>query len=122
MTMTFRLTDASHDLTIVGGSLAKVTGAEEVRQRVLVALFHEWQEYFMNELSGVPWQEIILGSKDLRIIETILRWAILQVPGVVSILVLESTFAARQLQIYATIEVEGESGNETINISLLKGG
>ena len=107
MTLTWRMTDES-DLVISSGTLSVVTGSEEVRQRVLIALRHYWQEYFLNVPAGLPWYEFILGSKDKQTVDALLRAAILAVPGVDSIVnfqvVYPSNSTPRQLEVYADIE------------------
>ena len=87
MSMTWGISLDYHDLVVdTGGTLLKVYGAEEVRQRILVSLLHHWEEYFLNVPAGVPWYQLILGSKDKKMVETILRRRVLEVPGVASIL------------------------------------
>jgi hypothetical protein len=105
--MTWKLTGTG-DLTITSASkLAMVTGSVEVQQRVIVALQHEYQEYFLNVEGGVPWYQSILGLKDLKIAETILRSIVMRVAGVNSILRLTAKYGdARQVEITALIETE----------------
>lgn len=117
MAMTWALTDEHHDLTIRGGRLQVVAGAEEIRQRVVVTLRHYWREYFLNLPGGVPWYEVILGSKDLRLVELLLRREVLRVPGVVSIAAISVRYtAARHLSVLIDLEVEGSG--ELVNVSL----
>ena len=85
MAFTWALDDATYDLSISKGKLVQVSGADEVKQRILVTLWHYWREYFLNVPGGVPWYELILGSKDKRLVESLLRKIIFDVPGVVSI-------------------------------------
>jgi hypothetical protein len=97
----------SWDLAISGGSLAKVSGTDEVKQRILITLWHYWQEYFLNVPGGVPWYQLILGSKNQKIVESILRSVILGVPGVVSIFRLNiqrSSTSYRDFVLYADVE------------------
>lgn len=105
MPFTWKLVNG--DLSIRNGRLQTVAGAEEVKQRVLVAYRHYWEEYFLNVPDGVPWYEVILGSKDLRTAELILRRQGLEVPGVVSIVSFQLDFnnATRALNIYGVFEV-----------------
>lgn len=121
MSMTWGLNLDNHDLVIgQNGSLLKVYGAEEVRQRILVSLLHNWEEYFLNVPAGVPWYQLILGSKDKKMVETILRRRVLEVPGVASILdfqlIWPSTSTARQMEVYMSVEVLGQEGPEIIDL------
>lgn len=117
MAFTWKL-NGSHDLGITSrGKLEIVYGPDEVKQRILVALRHYWQEYFLNVQDGVPWYEVILGSKNKKTVELIIRRAILEVPGVIGIVALDvitSTTISRHLEIYGTVEVEKYEG--TLNI------
>jgi len=106
--------NGNHDLSITSrGKFALIYGPDEVKQRILVALRHYWQEYFLNVQDGVPWYEVILGSKNKKTIELIIRRSILDVPGVIGIVSLEvqlSTTITRQLEIYGTVEVQKYEG------------
>ena len=124
MAFTFAL-NGRHDLSInPRGRLVRVYGPDEVKQRILVALRHYWQEYFLNVQDGVPWYEVILGSKNKKTIELIIRRAILEVPGVVtvsSLVIQYSNTDHRHLEIYATVEVESYEGtlaSETVGVNL----
>lgn len=119
MPFTFLLNGA-HDLEIRNGKFRAVYGADEVKQRILVALRHFWGEYFLDTSDGVPWYEVILGSKDLKTVELILRRKVLEVPGVISVLSLEMLFSSttpRHLDIYIVAEVQGYDG--TVNAGAL---
>lgn len=121
MSFTFAL-NGYHDLSINReGKLASVYGPEEVKQRILVSLRHYWEEYFLNVPDGIPWYEIILGSKDLATVESIIRGKILDVPGVVAIVSIDIRFsssAERQVAIDAVVEVEGVASLAFQNITL----
>lgn len=120
MTMTFAVDPNTNDLFIFNNKLGIIDGIDEVRQRVMIALHHEYQEYFLNVPAGVPWNELILGSKNMRIVESILRDIVLNVPGVVSII----SFAIdtprlsnnRKLTISMQIEAQGIIGTNIIDI------
>jgi hypothetical protein len=110
MTMTWELDSTKHDLMIVGGKLKIISGADEVRQRILIALWHYWEEYFLNVPAGVPWYELILGSKNKKTVEALLRKAVLDVPGVISIMQFQMQLAVGSLRdfvIFMNVEVIG---------------
>lgn len=109
MATTWKLTNK--DLVIENGTFAMVNGADEVAQRIEVTLNHEWNEYFLNYPGGVPWYSTILGSKDKDTVLLILRKAILDVPGVVSVLDVQITTSGRTATISARAEVQ--NGNKT---------
>ena len=126
MAYTFALNNRYNDILIGSdGKLATIYGAEEVRQRVLIALRHYWQEYFLNVPAGVPWYELILGSKDVKQAEALIRREVLAVPGVVSIVSVSRDFmnTSRALSFDMRIEVTGPEGPsiEDISFTMEKG-
>lgn len=120
MSMTWDLLQSGkHDLTIRGGALRMVDGADEVRQRILITLQHHWQEYFLNVPAGLPWYELILGSKDKRMVEALLRRAVLSVPNVSSIIGLQANWSSsvsRQLDIVLDVEAITIYGVQAVSI------
>jgi len=121
MTWTLNLDQFSHDLQIVNGKFVRVNGAQEVRQRVKVAIWHYIQEYFLNVPNGVPWYEQILGRKSgTLIVSKILRRRILTTPGVVRIIefFVEFDNITRTLNIESTIQVEGNQFDPTTILPL----
>jgi len=117
MTFTWKL-NGNHDISIKDGKIIIVFGAEEVKQRILVALKHFYAEYFLDVTKGVPWYEAILGSKDTKNAELILRRAILDVPGVIGITFFSMAFtnASREMKIYLSAEVQSGENAEIINL------
>lgn len=112
MTFSWTINDAYNDV-IVGrdGKLAKIKGAPEVRQRTIIALRHYWQEYFLNVPVGMPWYELVLGTKDTKQAELLIRDTVLKVPGVISILNINSIKSKdRHVSFNIRIEVQGISG------------
>ena len=110
MAFTWALDTLVYDLSIKNGVLKTVSGADEVQQRILVTLWHYWEEYFLNVPAGVPWYELILGSKNQKMVEALLRYEILSVPGVVSILQFQTQAPAgtgRDFAIFIMVEVVG---------------
>lgn len=86
MSFTWSINSEYNDIIIGhGGQLARISGSSEVRQRILISLRHYWQEYFLNVPSGMPWYELILGSKDIKQAELLIRETVFRVPGVISI-------------------------------------
>lgn len=121
MTMTWKVRNGSvYDLSIKNGKLLLADGAEEVMQRVLITLQHHWQEYFLNVQAGLPWAELILGSKNKQLVEALIRRAVLDVPNVVSIIGLQTVWQsgteARSLDLYLDLEVVTRQGLQTISV------
>lgn len=119
MAFTWGINDKYSDIIIgQGGKLAKIVGAPEVRQRTIIALRHYWQEYFLNVPTGMPWYELVLGFKDTKQAELLIRDTVFKVPGVISILNLNSiTLKKRHVSFYMRIEVTGIYGPSIEEIS-----
>jgi hypothetical protein len=121
MTMTLAVDPRRNDMVVgKNGKLLTTTSAQEVKQRILIALQHQYQEYFLNVPDGVPWYEVILGSKDKRTVESLIRSAILGAPLVLSVINLQIVWPSptreRGLDFTAIVEVYGERGVEIIEI------
>ncbi len=115
MTMTWALNPKSNDMVIgSNGKFQVVTGAYEIRQRILVTLLHDYQEYFLNTPAGTPWYELILGSKDLTTVSAILRQIVLGVPGVKSITDFNIGMSNRDVTVALTVETVVASGDTDI--------
>lgn len=112
MAFTWAIAPTDYDFIINrDGQIQTVYGTEEVRQRIIVTLNHFWAEYFLATDHGMPWYEIMLGSKDYSMVESLIKRAVLGVPGVISIM---STAVSnptgsnnRQFAISIRAEVEG---------------
>lgn len=119
MAFTWTINDKYNDV-IIGkeGQLAKIVGASQVRQRTIIALRHYWQEYFLNVPTGMPWYELVLGSKDTKQAELLIRDTVLKVPGVISILNISSIISkGRHVSFDIRIEVSGIDGPSIEDIS-----
>jgi hypothetical protein len=114
MTWTLRLSNLNGDLSIRSGRFLTITGADEVAQRVRLALHHVTGEYFLNTPAGVPWNTDILGQKyDGARIDAIIRRAILQTPGVLRINRFSSSFENTERFFSVDSEIEVQSGSNT---------
>ena len=112
MAMTFAINPETGDLQVnKKGALQIVYGSEEVRQRILIALQHYYQEYFLNIPAGVPWYELILGSKDKKLAEALIRRTILTVPNVVSIINFQMSSTGRSVSLSTDVQVTGIDGS-----------
>lgn len=87
MSYSLKLDLLTHDIKIKNGHFVRVNGADEVRQRIKVALWHQFGEYFLNRESGVPYYDEILGSKmNQNILLNTIRQKVQIVPGVIQVL------------------------------------
>lgn len=96
--------DASHDLHLDDdGNLAVVTDAAAVAQRVTQHLKFWEGEWFLDTTVGVPWMEFVFVRPfDQAVSETVLKDALLGVPGVTGIVAFGIDFqpSRREFQAY----------------------
>jgi len=112
MSYTWKLDYTHNDLTINSSVvLETITGTQEVKQRVVIALKHFYGEYFLNTEHGVPYKEAILGFKDLGLAESLLRSEILSVPGVISIETFKLSYFARSITVNVVFLAQGSEIN-----------
>jgi hypothetical protein len=118
MAFTWKVTN--DDLTINDGKFEIVSKKDEVAQRLKTALLHEYDEYFLNYTNGVPWYQSILGSRNTKNAELIFRKIALDVPGVISVIGLNTNTSNGRTTVALTAEVQdGDyiSSTVTTNIS-----
>lgn len=122
MSFTLKLDPFTHDLSInSSGTFNRISGAEEVRQRIKIAIYHEQEEYFLNVPNGVPWYSKLLGLKGGReILSNAIRKKILETPGVIRILSFFLSYkpGTRLYSPIASVLVEKNSFEETDYITI----
>ncbi len=111
--------DDNNDIAIENNDIVLITAVDEVRQRLLENLRTFKGEWFLDLELGIPYyQDILKKNIDLNVIETILKDAILDSPGVLELLdfSLDLDDSTRQLDVNFTVRAsEGEIViNETI--------
>lgn len=121
MSWELKLDAGMHDLVIENGAFVQVNGSNEVLQRVQVALWHHFEEYFLNIPTGVPWYNTILGrTNNLAVVGQILRRNILRVDGVIRIVDFSVRFDSveRAYNATSTIQVQPGPGEPTVQLPL----
>lgn len=104
--------DTDNDLDITNNDLTIITGLDEVTQRLRQTLKTFQGEWFLNLEAGVSYyQDILKKNPNLDVVSTVLKNAILSVPGVIDLLEFEFDFniALRTLSVDFTVRAsEGE--------------
>lgn len=121
MTMSAAINPLTYDVVIdKTGKLLRVTGAQEVGQRIGIWLRHYYGEYFLHTDHGLPYHEAMLGSRDFKMVESMIRNEVLQVSGVVSIAAITIERPkwenGNSLTVSMKVEVEGEAGSNIVDI------
>ena len=125
MAYTFKLDIFNHDITIVDGKFKRVSGSAEICQRVKVALWHYYQEYFLNRDHGVPYYQknnsgiAILGSKlSDQTIYNIFRQKIMEIPGVLQVKSMNIEHVMRDCFFSCAILVRSDNGDNIEEIAM----
>jgi len=126
MAYTMKLDYFKNDLVIdSSGHFELISGGQEVCQRVRVALQHQFAEYFLNRLGGVPYytkdrnKSQVLGSKNSeQLICNLLRKKLLDVPGVLQVKNPSITRMGRDYYFSCSILVQDDSGNSNIEYEI----
>lgn len=100
-----------------------VTGAQETMQRLATRLQRELGEWFLDETAGLPWLGVngLLGTKDTRAIDLLIRRETLGTEGVSRILKYSSLLnpTDRQYTIHMQVLL---AGGEPVNLTLTEEG
>ena len=79
--------DENGDLEIgPDGDLIIVTGIDAIRQHLRIRLQFFRGEWFLDTRLGIPYfEEVLIKAPDLNVVQSLLREAIRETPGVISI-------------------------------------
>ncbi len=125
------------DFRIVDGQITLARGADEIVQQIIVSLKTELAEWFLNVNFGVPYFTLtgnknnnldngILGSNyDTSVVQSYITRAVLDVPGVLSVIELNVQKKSREnlLTIDGTVlvsedETNGIGTQQTFTVSI----
>ena len=86
--------DADGDLEIgPDGDLIIITGIDAIAQHLRIRLQFFRGEWFLDTRLGIPYfEEVLIKSPDLNVVQSLLREAIRETPGVISITSFELDF------------------------------
>lgn len=87
--------DSQHDIILQDRDLRLTAEAEDVAQRLTIALQFLSEEWFLDTTKGVPFTQTIIeaGANDIETLSAIFRSNINRVEGVTKINALELSFA-----------------------------
>lgn len=117
--MDFKLNSTYYDLSIVNGGIVPVTTSDEVSQNVAIRLQTYLGEWFLDTNLGLPWYQNILGGKDVRSANLVIRNQIVGTTGVSKVETFNSLWATttRQLSLYATIStIYGDTSTVSVAV------
>lgn len=110
--------DNSDDLYILNGQIARVTGNDQIAQRIKTLLRTFMGEYFLDQTLGVPYfQEIFQKPANKAVFDAIIKNNILSVNGVVNIASFDSDLSARTYSINCTV-LDADGQNIPFNLSM----
>jgi len=119
VSFTLLLNTATHDLSIVNGRFALISGVDEINQRINVTLRHLQGEYFLDIQDGTPWYTDLLGSKSaIAEVNLVLRSRVLSVPGVLRINSFEADFDNTTRAYSITMSVQTSDGVIEVDLTI----
>lgn len=111
------LNDA-HDLHLVGGGLAVVTGDAAIAQRVKQHLRFWSGEWFLDVTAGVPWLEFVFVRPfDQAVAEAVIKDAVLAVPGVAEIVSFDLELRPERREAKVHLMEIRTINNETVRVN-----
>ena len=108
--------DENNDIAVENNDIVIITSAEEVRQRLLQNLRSFRGDWFLNLDAGVTYFENVFRKDySIEVINTLLKDVILNTPGVMELLSLETNIDDTIRQLSVAFEVK--TVDETISIN-----
>lgn len=106
--MAFQLNNTTGDLELVNGNLKLATGTQAIDQHLRAKLRTFLGEWFLDTRIGIPYFQQILGRKNppVNLISAILRKAILQTSGVVSVSNLQLALDSKTRELVVAFEAK----------------
>lgn len=103
--------DSNHDLSLSGGQLARVTGADGFAQKVTTQLLHYLGEWWLDLLSGFPWfTAVFVSPPDISAAESAIKNVITRTPGFVALTSFEAEINVGTRLFSVTFEADTEFG------------
>lgn len=85
--------DDDGDLSVSGGDLQLVSGADAIVQAVRIRLQFFRGEWFLDVDAGVPYfQDVLVKNPDPNVLQAVFRAAILETPGISELTALSIDF------------------------------
>lgn len=111
---------ATGDLAIVNGSIQLTsTLAEYVVAAIQERLSMFAGEWYLDTREGVPYFRIVSERPDVRLLRSLFRRAVLAVPGVDDVTLLEVEFQSRTRDLLVTIDVTLTDGEVLTDVPFI---
>lgn len=105
----------THDLALVAGQLVLSEGDTDLAQKIKTRLLFVKGEWYLNPDLGIPYfEDIFIKNPDLSVVKAHFVSAILDVPGVESIISLDPTFNRAERTYYLDFVVKSAVGEVQI--------
>jgi hypothetical protein len=111
--------DDDHDLAIENNAVVLVSGAQEVRQRLIERLLTFQGEWFLDTTIGVPYyQDILKKAVDAAVIEAIFKTEIIETPGILELLDFDTDYSASTRQFDVAFVVRSTTGEVSVQLTV----
>lgn len=114
--MDLRLDPITHDLVLINYDLNLNTGLELMQQRLRQSLWFFLGEWFLDITDGVPYyRDILIKAPVRQTVESLLKQAILETPGVLSLEKFELQYFNGPRQLFLKFEARTYYGTAVLN-------
>lgn len=102
--------DEDHDIFISGGQLSRVSGIDEVVQKITNKYLHYLGEWWLNFESGTPWFQVVFFTPgSISEVESVLKKVITSTPSVTSLTAFDATLSPER-EFDITFEADTDFG------------
>ncbi len=107
----FKQDPVTGDLVIENNELVRITGAEEIVQRIIQRLRTFRGEWFLDRSVGLPYyQDILIKNPNVETVQGLFRQAILKTPGVTRLLQYSQTLDGVTRKLTINFKALGDVG------------
>ena len=109
--MTTLKLDTDNDIAIDNNSLSIISSIDEVEQTLKTHLQTFLTECFMDTTKGIPYfQQVFVKGIGINVVESILKLAIIQSPGVLELLTFDLDYDNNTRKLIVNFSIKSESG------------
>ena len=111
--------DENREFVIVNGDLVLIDGGEALQQKLSIKLKFVLGEWFIDVGYGIPYPEYIwVKNPDLTVIESLLKAAILEEPGVKELKTFSMNYQPQQRRLDVSFSVDTDFGTLSLEQAL----
>jgi hypothetical protein len=111
--------DSNNDIFVDGYALARVSGRDQIAQRIKTRIQLFFGEWFLDRSAGVPWlQQILIKNPRANVVQGALKQAILRTPNVTDLIEFSITDSDINRAVVVRFSVSTNAGTVTDQIEV----